>query len=135
MASAIPVFKFAFAAYAAKAARATFGDEEDGPYASDLFLAMWHLLPPGGGDVMVRVGFIADQARAAPPGPGVETVWLGEIVESRGQFSGRVKTGLKALRPGQRLFFKRAEIQGWRLGVNAAARSGDGPHLADLETV
>ncbi len=131
MAKPIPVFTFAFAAYAATSAegqpREVFAATKSEPTASreaqDLFMTTWGRLSRQGANVRVRVGVVVGEGGARPTlgerGPGVEEIWLGEIAWTGRGFSGVPVATPERLRvaPEEPISFELRHIRGWTLDI------------------
>ena len=132
MAKAIPVFKFAFAAYVASGAAAAMR-EQRGARANPPkikppapFLQTWRVFSTDGG-LMVKIGVRDDETCAAvcPQNGGADDcreIWLSEISETGSAFSGIVRGGpfaLRHIRPGQRIGFDPTHILDWSIGCAA----------------
>lgn len=126
MAKPIPVFKFAFAAYAAAGAVAV--REQRGALTRKSgkqarFLKSWSVFSSEGG-LMVKIGVRDGERCEAITGPkddcdDYREVWLAEIRESASAFSGVVRAGkvsLRHIRPGQRIGFDPTHILDWAIG-------------------
>jgi hypothetical protein len=134
MARPIPVFAFAFAAFAATSTKLTEKVSSDfaGRDGNDLFLMMWRQSARANAELRVKVGVSDEGAafrlcdRASSQSAEVQWVWLAQITESVRGFSGAVS--MDSERPkrwlqGQRIGFQVRQILGWTLGVNASARA------------
>ena len=132
MAKPIPVFTFAFAAYAATSAegqpRKVFAVAKSEPRASreaqDLFLTAWDRLSRQGANVRVRVGVVIGEGGARPMlaefGPRVEEIWLGEIARTGRGFSGvpvATPERLRRVAPAEPIGFELRHIRGWTLDI------------------
>ena len=134
MARPIPVFAFAFAAFAATSIKAA--DDVSSETArfdrDDLFLKMWRASARADARVRVRVGVLGQAGaafqlcdRGSKQEGEAEWLWLAQISETTRGFSGQVAS--EAERPkhsatGQRIRFEMRNILGWTLGINAEAR-------------
>jgi uncharacterized protein YegJ (DUF2314 family) len=154
MARPIPLFAFAFAAYAATSPAAEAADrfassEDASPGVADgrdLFLATWRMLEPRRANVRVKVCVLAKEgsgeprlsARASGRAEEVEELWLDEIVETNSGFCGVARMTPERLRhiePGRKISFELRHIQGWTLDVDAAAsETGPASLRADRES-
>ena len=136
----IPVFAFAFAAFAAawsKGSNEYRFEEVDGGNASELFLKVWRAAAPADGDFMVKVG-VTDESgptsrlcdRESADSSAYAELWLGQIAETPRSFCGVVSNASDRPRPmrrGERISFEPRHILGWTLSVNATR-----PATADL---
>ena len=154
MARPIPLFAFAFAAYAATSPAAEaedrFASSEDASSGvadgRDLFLATWRMLEPRRANVRVKVCVLAKEgsrgprlrARADGRAKEVEELWLDEIVETDSGFCGvarKTPERLRHIEPGRKICFELRHIQGWTLDVDAAApKTGAACLQVDRET-
>ena len=135
MARPIPVFAFAFAAFAATSTKLTekVSSECAGRDGDELFLLMWRQSARANAELRVKVG-VSDEGgapfrlcdRASAQSADVQWVWLAQIAETARGFSGAVSTDSerpKRWLQGQRIGFQVRQILGWTLGVNASARA------------
>jgi uncharacterized protein YegJ (DUF2314 family) len=135
MARPIPVFAFAFAAFAATSIKAA--DDVRAETArfdrDELFLKMWRASTRADAKVRVRVGVLGVAGapfrlcdRGSTQEGEADWLWLAQISETTRGFSGLVAS--EAERPkhsatGQRIRFEMRNILGWTLGINAEARA------------
>ena len=106
----IPVFAFAFAAYAATAAaRRESAAEGD---AGDLFLTTWRLSARQRANLRVKVRL------------GGQDIWLSDIAATARGFS-----GVPERLPDAPVAFALSHILAWRLDIAAASRREAGAHL------
>ena len=137
MVKAIPIFEFAFAAYAATASRGA--ARRDAP-RRPLFMQTWQAVGPRG-DLLVKVELCVDECGAAlasgggksAPASQRKEIWLGDIAETARGFSGAVRmaqTPLTHVRVGQRIGFDPTHILDWTISFDSSA-SRDGGELCD----
>lgn len=139
MAKQIPVFAFAFAAFAATCAREPFEfrarapDEQD---ADDLFLSLCRTPARASANFMVRLGLVVDEGgraaglcdRVTAATAEIEDLWLSQIVEGRHGLSGVVRTTHeRRLGAGLRVSFELRHVLGWRLEADAPGVAPDAP--------
>ncbi len=143
MAGPIPVFAFAFAAFAATSAKASNESSFLDPECAnpdELFLEMWRATASADADFRVKIGVfdedgptsrLCDRARAHST--LIEELWLDRIAHNSRGFSGVIGTPRErptSLRQGRRIGFEPRHILGWTLGVNAdKPRNGFGRDL------
>ena len=136
MAKPIPVFAFAFAAFAATWSRTSNDfrlEDSESADANELFLKIWRAAARADGNFMVRIGVVDEGAptsrlcdRDAADCANCGELWLGNIAETPSAFSGVVRIGperAQLMRSGERVSFELRHILGWTLGVNATKRA------------
>jgi hypothetical protein len=133
MAKPIPVFAFAFAAFAATLSRRprASSEEADGADPIDLFMTIWRMPSCDRANITVKVGILGADGgdpprlfdRGSPRPHKVEDLWLHAITETALGFSGIVRSAPQRLkiRRGQKIDFALKHILGWTLGVDASA--------------
>jgi len=130
MAKPIPVFAFAYAAYAATSERSAGEFRADPPEEQDadtIFLAVCRAPFRAGAVLTVKLGLLVDESgravglldRHGADAGEVEDLWLGQIVEGRGGFSGVVRATPERRVGGQRISFELRHVLGWRLEAHA----------------
>jgi uncharacterized protein YegJ (DUF2314 family) len=127
MARPIPVFAFAFAAYAAASAGERMmpdGEGQEGASAGgdayNLFLASWRMSLRRGAKMRVKIGVTLGEG-AARRARETEELWLDDIVETEHGFSGTAwgaPERLGQVKPGQKVDFAPDDILGWALDVD-----------------
>jgi uncharacterized protein YegJ (DUF2314 family) len=132
VAKPIPVFAFAFAAFAATSERALNElptRERDDHDTDDLFLTICRAPARARANFLVKLGLVVDENgrasglcdRASAPAVIVEHLWLSQIEEGRSGFSGVVRTTPeRRVDAGQRVSFELRHVLGWRLEANAS---------------
>ena len=133
MARPIPVFAFAFAAFAATSTKLTekISSERAGREGDDLFVLMWRQSARANAELRVKVG-VSDEGgasfrlcdRTSAKSSEVQSMWLTQITETARGFSGTVALDFerpKRWLQGQRIGFQVEQILGWTLGVNVSA--------------
>jgi hypothetical protein len=121
----IPVFAFAFAAYAVSSGRS---DAKGAAPLRPPFMETW-LSSGRRGDLLVKIEIRGEESRATAESggsvvAGAQEVWLGDIAETEHGFSGAVcaaQTPLKRIRLGQRIAFDPTRILDWTISYYASA--------------
>ena len=125
----IPVFEFAFAAYAATA---RMGDERPvmEPERGS-FEATWRSMASDTGALRVKVGLL-DNGRAAAIAPAscesmlpVNEIWLGKLKQTADGYSGVVcmtQNPLRSIGLGQRIDFGLTQIVDWKVSHGSLPR-------------
>lgn len=125
MSKAIPVFKFAFASYAASGAATLRAKGEarrrlttPPPFRQNL------RVPSSEDGLLVKIGVRDGELCEAVLAPKSKTedyreIWLGDISQTASAFSGvvrRSQTSFRHIRPGQRIGFDPTHILEWSIG-------------------
>jgi hypothetical protein len=127
MVKPIPVFEFAFAAYAATA-RGSIERVRPGPERQP-FDTVWRSTAGGDGALLVKIGVLDNgRAEATVLSPcetllPVKEIWLGQIQEIDGGYSGVVcmsQGPLRSIGPGQPIEFGPAHILDWTISYEAS---------------
>lgn len=139
MAKPIPVFAFAFAAYAATSARmpsefrGSAGEDRD---ADELFLSICRAPGRASANFMVKLGLVVDENGRASclcdrrsAGAGVvEDLWLSQIQDGCDGFSGVVRaTPERRIGAVQRISFELRHVLGWKLEAHATGVTSAAP--------
>jgi hypothetical protein len=124
----IPIFKFAFAAYAATAQTGAERAKPE-PEKRQPFETAWRSTPPSDGVLLVKIG-VLDNGRALAtmltPCESIQPVreiWLGQIKETAQGYNGAVcmtQTPLRGVDMGQRIDFGPAHILDWTISYEAS---------------
>jgi uncharacterized protein YegJ (DUF2314 family) len=132
MARPIPVFAFAFAAFAATSTKEKVNSESVGHDGDEFFLKTWRASKRANAELRVKVGVLDEGAafrlcdRISGQSPEAQWIWLAQIAETARGFSGAVAADSerpKRWLQGQRIGFEVRQILGWTLGVNASAQA------------
>jgi hypothetical protein len=131
MVKSIPIFEFAFAAYAATSNRS---DANSSGPSRPPFIETWNAVGARG-DLLVKVELRDDKRGAATafgpqrpaPAGSLREVWLGDIQETARGFSGAVRMSQERLthvRVGQRVRFDPTHILDWTISYDPSAELG-----------
>ncbi len=138
MAKPIPVFAFAYAAFAATSDRmasehrADPSEEQD---AEAIFLTICRAPFRKGATLSVKLGLLVDDSghaaglldRNSACTGEVEDLWLGQIVEGRGGFSGVARATPERRIGGQRISFELRHVLSWRLEPQQTEAASSAP--------
>jgi hypothetical protein len=124
MAKPIPVFEFAFAAYAA-----TVGAGAEKPIAAPElrpFEATWRSMGSRDGSLLVKIGVLDCGQATTPCGSMLprEEIWVGQVKETASGYSGVVcgsRAPLRNIEPGVLIEFGPADILDWTISYESLA--------------
>lgn len=127
MVKRIPVFEFAFAAYATMARRESERGSRDAP--GQPFETAWRSTGQSDGALMVKIGVLDDGGGEATALAACQTrlpvkeIWLGQVREVEGGYCGvvcMIQEPLRTINPGQRIDFGPAHILDWTISYGAS---------------
>jgi hypothetical protein len=138
MVKAIPIFEFAFAAYAATVRGGS--ERIRSPQAPrQLFETAWRSTAQRDGVLMVKIGVLDNgraEATALTPCETilpVKDIWLGQIKEIDGGYCGvvcMIQAPLRTIRLGQTIEFGPSHILDWTISYEGSAECGATPRSA-----